>query len=58
MGGEVVSVEQTRGFDEFYQACYGRLLRQLALVTTNLADAEDVLSGVPLSGVGSWALMR
>jgi RNA polymerase sigma-70 factor (ECF subfamily) len=43
MGGEVVSVAQARGFDEFYQACYGRLLRQVALVTTNLADAEDVL---------------
>lgn len=34
---------QARGFDEFYQACYGRLLRQVALVTTDLADAEDVL---------------
>jgi DNA-directed RNA polymerase specialized sigma24 family protein len=36
-------VGQARGFDEFNQACYGRLLRQVALVTTNLADAEDVL---------------
>jgi RNA polymerase sigma-70 factor (ECF subfamily) len=36
-------VGQTRGFDEFYQACYGRLLRQVALITTDLADAEDVL---------------
>jgi RNA polymerase sigma-70 factor, ECF subfamily len=36
-------VGQARGFDEFYQACYGRLLRQVALVTTDLADAEDVL---------------
>jgi RNA polymerase sigma-70 factor (ECF subfamily) len=43
MEGEVVSVGQARGFDEFYQACYGRLLRQVALVTTDLADAEDVL---------------
>ena len=34
---------QARGFDEFYQACYGRLLRQVALMTTDLADAEDVL---------------
>ena len=30
MGGVVVSVGQARGFDEFYQACYGRLLRQVA----------------------------
>jgi RNA polymerase sigma-70 factor, ECF subfamily len=36
-------VGQARGFDEFSQACYGRLLRQVALVTTDLADAEDVL---------------
>lgn len=34
---------QARGFEEFYQACYGRLLRQVALMTTDLADAEDVL---------------
>jgi hypothetical protein len=43
MEGEVVSVGQARGFDESYQACYGRLLRQVALVTADLADAEDVL---------------
>jgi RNA polymerase sigma-70 factor (ECF subfamily) len=36
-------VGQARGFEEFYQACYGRLLRQVALMTTDLADAEDVL---------------
>jgi DNA-directed RNA polymerase specialized sigma24 family protein len=43
MEGEVVSVGQARRFEEFYQACYGRLLRQVAPVTTDLADAEDVL---------------
>jgi DNA-directed RNA polymerase specialized sigma24 family protein len=36
-------VGQARGFDESYQACYGRLLRQVALVTADLADAEDML---------------
>jgi RNA polymerase sigma-70 factor, ECF subfamily len=36
-------VGQARGFEEFYQGCYGRLLRQVALMTTDLADAEDVL---------------
>ena len=40
MGGEVVSVGQTRGFDEFYQACYGRLTSRPG--TTDF-DAEDVL---------------
>jgi hypothetical protein len=42
MEGEVVSVGQARGFEESYQACYGRLLRQVALVTTDLADAVDL----------------
>jgi RNA polymerase sigma-70 factor (ECF subfamily) len=36
-------VGQAREFEEFYQACYGRLLRHVALMTTDLADAEDVL---------------
>ena len=53
---------QARGFDEFYQACYGRLLRQVALVTTDLADAEDVLQEAlparPSAGGSSRPTMR
>ena len=45
---------QARGFEEFYQACYGRLLRQLALMTTDLADAEDVLQAAFARAALRW----
>ena len=40
-------------FEEFYDASYGRLLRQLVLVTGDRGDAEDLLQDA-YGRAGRW----
>ena len=45
-------------FEEFYQATYHRLLRQLVLVTGDRGDAEDLLQDAYGRAVVRWRRLR
>lgn len=45
-------------FEEFYDATYGRLLRQLALVTADRGDAEDLLQDAYGRAAVRWRRLR
>jgi len=51
-------VADDAGFDAFYQACYPRLLKQVALVTGDLATAEDVLQEAFARAGPRWQRLR
>lgn len=36
-------MRDVEGFDQFYEACYRRLVGQVAVITGNLSDAEDAV---------------
>jgi RNA polymerase sigma-70 factor, ECF subfamily len=48
-------VAQTGGFDEFYQAVFGRLVGQLYLVTGDLSEAEDVVQEALARASARWS---
>ena len=45
-------------FEEFYDATYGRLLRQLVLVTGDRGDAEDLLQDAYGRAAVRWRRLR
>ena len=45
---------ETGGFEEFYQAVFGRLVGQLYLVTGDLAEAEDVVQEALARASARW----
>ena len=45
-------------FDAFYAASYGRLVGQLAAVTGNQAEAEDVVQEAFVRAAGRWRRLR
>jgi RNA polymerase sigma-70 factor (ECF subfamily) len=45
-------------FDGFYQAVFARLVGQLALVTGDLHEAEDVVQEALTRAAGRWARLR
>jgi RNA polymerase sigma-70 factor, ECF subfamily len=45
-------------FEEFYLACFDRLVGQLVLVTGSLPEAEDVVQEAFLRAAGRWARLR
>jgi RNA polymerase sigma-70 factor (ECF subfamily) len=45
-------------FDEFYRATHRRLLRQLALVTGDAGEAEDLLQEAYARAVLRWDQVR
>ncbi len=46
------------GFDEFYAACYGRLVGQLFPVTGDLHEAEDVVQEAFVRAAVRWPRLR
>jgi RNA polymerase sigma-70 factor, ECF subfamily len=48
-------VAQTGGFDEFYQAVFGRLVGQLFLVTGDLSEAEDLVQESLARASARWS---
>ena len=46
------------GFEEFYDAAFGRLVGQLFLVTGDLHDAEDVVQEALIRAAGRWSRLR
>jgi RNA polymerase sigma-70 factor, ECF subfamily len=51
-------VRDERGFEEFYAAVFGRLVRQLYLVTGDLHEAEDVVQEALTRAALRWARLR
>jgi RNA polymerase sigma-70 factor, ECF subfamily len=45
-------------FDEFYLACFDRLVGQLALITGSLPEAEDVVQEAFLRAAARWTWLR
>lgn len=45
-------------FDEFYEACYARLVGQLLAVTGSLEQAQDVVQEAFLRALTSWPRVR
>jgi RNA polymerase sigma-70 factor (ECF subfamily) len=45
-------------FEDFYAAAYGRLVAQLALVTGDRSDAEDVVQEAMLRAMQRWSRIR
>jgi RNA polymerase sigma-70 factor (ECF subfamily) len=48
-------VAQAGGFDDFYQAVFGRLVGQLYLVTGDLSEAEDVVQEALARASARWS---
>ena len=46
------------GFDDFYAACYGRLVGQLFPVTGDLHEAEDVVQEAFVRAAARWSRLR
>ena len=54
----MAEVRQEPSFDEFYVACFDRLVGQLSLVTGSLHEAEDVVQEAFLRASTRWARLR
>jgi RNA polymerase sigma-70 factor, ECF subfamily len=51
-------VTGTDGFDDFYQATFGRLVAQVYLVTGDLHEAEDVVQEAMARASVRWQRLR
>jgi RNA polymerase sigma-70 factor, ECF subfamily len=54
----MAEVQRAATFEEFYRACFDRLVGQLALVTGSMAEAEDVVQEAFLRAAGRWPSLR
>jgi RNA polymerase sigma-70 factor (ECF subfamily) len=54
----MAEARQEPSFDEFYVACFDRLVGQLTLVTGSLHEAEDVVQEAFLRASTHWARLR
>lgn len=54
----MAGAQQAATFEEFYQACFDRLVGQLALVTGSLPEAEDVVQEAFLRAAAHWPSLR
>src|SRR6266511_3724722 len=56
--GAVAMAGADDGFDDFYAACYGRLVGQLFPVTGDLHEAEDVVQEAFVRAAARWSRLR
>jgi RNA polymerase sigma-70 factor (ECF subfamily) len=54
----MAEAQQGATFEEFYKACFDRLVGQLALVTGSMAEAEDVVQEAFLRAAARWPSLR
>ena len=54
----MAEAQQGATFEEFYGACFDRLVGQLALVTGSMAEAEDVVQEAFLRAAARWPSLR
>jgi RNA polymerase sigma-70 factor, ECF subfamily len=50
----MAEAQRAATFEEFYRACFDRLVGQLALVTGSMAEAEDVVQEAFLRAAAHW----
>ena len=51
-------MSRSEGFDEFYQATYGRLVGQLYPITGSLPEAEEVVQEAFVRALARWSRVR
>jgi RNA polymerase sigma-70 factor (ECF subfamily) len=54
----MAEAQQAARFEEFYGACFDRLVGQLALVTGSLPEAEDLVQEAFLRAAARWPRLR
>jgi RNA polymerase sigma-70 factor (ECF subfamily) len=54
----MAEAQRAATFEEFYRACFDRLVGQLALVTGSMAEAEDVVQEAFLRAAARWPSLR
>jgi RNA polymerase sigma-70 factor, ECF subfamily len=54
----MAEAQQAATFEEFYRACFDRLVGQLALVTGSLPEAEDLVQEAFLRAAARWPRLR
>ena len=54
----MAEAQQGATFEEFYKACFDRLVGQLALVTGSLPEAEDLVQEAFLRAAARWPRLR
>ena len=54
----MAEAQRAATFEEFYRACFDRLVGQLALVTGSMAEAEDLVQEAFLRAAARWPSLR